>query len=73
MSQGVINQKIRFLAQKLRPLAHEQTDRRTDGQTEGQTDISNHRVALLLIKNKKWGAYPTPVTILQVSLNLYFT
>ena len=25
MSQGVLNQKIRFLAQKMRPLAREQT------------------------------------------------
>ena len=30
MSQGVLNQKIRFLAQKMWPLACEQTDRQSD-------------------------------------------
>ena len=34
MSQGVLNQKIRFLAQKMRPLAREQTDRRTDRESD---------------------------------------
>ena len=34
ISQGVINQKIRFLAQKMRPLAREQTDRRTDTESD---------------------------------------
>ena len=34
MSQSILNQKIRFLAQKMRPLAREQTDRRTDRESD---------------------------------------
>ena len=30
MSQGVLNQKIRFLAQKMWPVAREQTDRESE-------------------------------------------
>ena len=39
MSQGVLNQKIRFLAQKMWPVAREQTDRRTDGQKDRESDL----------------------------------
>ena len=33
MSQGSLNLKIRFLGQKVCPVARGQTDRQTDGQT----------------------------------------
>ena len=33
MSQGSLNPKIRFLGQKVCPVARGQTDRQTDGQT----------------------------------------
>ena len=33
MSKGSLNPKIRFLGQKVWPVAREQTDRRTDGRT----------------------------------------
>ena len=38
MSQGLFNPKIRFLVEKVCPVACLQTDRQTDGQTDGQTE-----------------------------------
>ena len=39
MSQGSPNLKIRFLSQKVFPVARSQTDRYTDTQTHRETDI----------------------------------
>ena len=42
MSQGSFNPKIRFLGQKVYPVARVHTDRHTDRQTHRQTDRQTH-------------------------------
>ena len=43
MSQGVLCQKIRFLGQKLWPVARSQTHRQTDRHTDTQTEVLKNR------------------------------
>ena len=42
MSQGLFNPKIRFLVEKVCPVACLHTDRQTDGQTDRQSDYCGH-------------------------------
>ena len=43
MSQGSFNPKIRFLDQKVCPVARSQTHTQTDRQTDRHTDTQTHR------------------------------